>query len=292
LKAAISGTNGRAGLRMIGDEVSAPEAEELAAAYDRLASTYDGLVQDDFWMRRVLRHRLMRLFTVGDRVLDIACGTGLETLFLAQRNVRMVGIDISPRTIERLREKARAQGLAELVEARVHDASKPLPWAPESFDGIVSTFAGLNTVRPLGDFAVDAHRVLKPHGRLLIHMVAPSGIWSRLPLIVRLRWREARALKRRRQFGKSISGRVVQHQVFPAAEVYHEFFRRHFDLKRSYSLGFLWPQRFGRWLPVPIAYLFGRAETSLGRLNICSDCGRFLVLEMERKASADPEIDG
>ena len=64
-------------------------------------------------------------------------------------------------------------------------------------------------------FAVDAHRVLKPHGRLLIHMLAPSGIWSRLPLIVRLQWRDARVMKRRRQFGKSISGRMVQHQVFP-----------------------------------------------------------------------------
>ena len=205
---------------MIGDNDSSEEAEEVAAAYDMLASTYDGLVQDDFWMRSVLRHRLMRLFAVGDRVLDVACGTGLETLFLAQRNVRMVGIDISPRTIERLREKARAKGLAELVEARVHDASKPLPWAPESFDGIVSTFAGLNTVRSLRDFAADAHRVLKPRGRLLIHMVAPSGIWSRLPLMARLRWREARALKQRRQFGKSISGRVIRHRVFPTAEVY------------------------------------------------------------------------
>jgi ubiquinone/menaquinone biosynthesis C-methylase UbiE len=267
---------------------SSNEAQQLAAAYDMLASAYDGLVQDDFWMRRVLRQRLTQLFAAGDRVLDVACGTGLETLFLAQRNVRMVGIDISPRTIERLREKARTQGLAELVEARVHDASKPLPWAPESFDGIVSTFAGLNTVRSLCDFAVDAHRVLKPHGRLLIHMLAPSGIWSRLPLIVRLRWRDARVMKRRRQFGKSISGRMVQHQVFPAAEVYHEFFRRHFELRRSYSLGFLWPQRLGGWFPVPIAYLFGRAETYLGRLNICSDCGRFLVLEMER--SGDPRI--
>lgn len=275
---------------MIGDEDGAKEVEKLAAAYDMLASTYDGLVRDDLWMRRVLRHRLMRLFAAGERILDIACGTGLETLFLAQRNIRMVGLDISPQTIERLREKARAQGLAELVEARVHDASKPLPWAPESFDGIVSTFAGLNTVRPLRDFAADAHRVLKPHGRILVHMVAPSGIWSRLYLIVRLRWREARALKRRRQYGKSISGRVVQHQVFPAAEVYHEFFRPHFDLRRSYGLGFLWPQRLGRWLPVPIAYLGGLAETCLGRLNICADCGRFLVLEMEKKASAGPEI--
>ena len=135
-------------------------------------------------------------------------------------------------------------------------------WAAESFDGIVSTFAGLNTVRSLCDFAVDAHRVLKPHGRLLIHMLAPSGIWSRLPLIVRLRWRDARVMKRRRQFGKSISGRMVQHQVFPA-EVYHEFFRRHFELRRSYSLGFFCRNGSVVGFRVPIAYLFGRAETYL-----------------------------
>ena len=49
---------------------SSNEAQQLAAAYDMLAAAYDGLVQDDFWMRRVLRHRLTQLFAAGDRVLD------------------------------------------------------------------------------------------------------------------------------------------------------------------------------------------------------------------------------
>jgi len=283
LKDAGDGTAASTRPRMTGRVDSGSAAQVLAEAYDDLAATYDRLVEGDLWMRRVLRHRFMALFAAGDLVLDVACGTGLETLCLVRRGVRVTGIDISPRSIDRLRDKAAAEGLSSLVETRVHDVSASLPWGPESFDGIVSVFAGLNTVGALGDFSAEAGRVLKPGGRLLVHMVAPSGIWDRLPLIVRLRWGEARALKLRRERTKRISGHLIRHQVFPAAEAYRRFFGSCFHLRRAYGLGFLWPQRLGHRLPVPLAYRFGRIEACLGRLNVFTDCGRFYVLEMEKK---------
>lgn len=43
---------------------------------------------------------------VGDRVLDVGCGTGELSLFLARRGHEVLGIDLSPRAIEWARQKA------------------------------------------------------------------------------------------------------------------------------------------------------------------------------------------
>jgi SAM-dependent methyltransferase len=52
-------------------------------------------------------------------VLDLACGTGRVLLPLLEAGVEIEGVDASARMLERLREKARARGLA----PRVHQAS-------------------------------------------------------------------------------------------------------------------------------------------------------------------------
>jgi len=56
------------------------------------------------------------------RVLDIACGTGPHLIRLGERGYRMSGLDLSPETIEFLRERAARKGLA--VDLRVGDMTR------------------------------------------------------------------------------------------------------------------------------------------------------------------------
>src|SRR3989442_6753499 len=44
------------------------------------------------------------------RVIDMACGTGPHLIRLAERGYRMVGLDLSPKNIEFLRERVQARG--------------------------------------------------------------------------------------------------------------------------------------------------------------------------------------
>lgn len=262
------------------------DADQVAQAYDTLADDYDRLVVEDFWMREVLWSRYRRLFSPGERVLDVACGTGLDSLYLARAGFQVAGIDASPGMIAQLQAKAEREGLAGRIETRVGDAADLSGWPSISFDGVVSAFAGLNTI-DLGRFAAEAARLLRPGGNIIVHMLSPASLWPRLRLIASRRWREARALGRRRGRPVTIQGRTVEHALLPPDETYRRFFAANFELRRTYALGFLWPQAANALLPAALRRALGLLETHLGALPLLHGAGRFFVLEMARRTELE-----
>jgi SAM-dependent methyltransferase len=93
----------------------------------------------------------------GTRVLDLGCGTGMQTCVLAgHTRARFLAIDSHPPFVQELNRRAHALGLADRLEARVGDM-RHLDLAPGSFDLIWSEGAihsmgferGLRAWRPL-----------------------------------------------------------------------------------------------------------------------------------------------
>jgi ubiquinone/menaquinone biosynthesis C-methylase UbiE len=262
----------------------AMSAHPIAAAYDSIAAQYDDLVAEDFWMRRVLWAHYIEVFQPGAQVLDVACGTGLDSLFLAAHGIRVTGIDISPQMIAQLQVKAQHRGLAEWIEAHVDDVAALHSWPAASCDGIISAFAGLNTLSDLGAFAAHASRLLRPQGRLIAHVLGPTDVWTQLSLLSRLQWRAAREHRQRRQCTVVIAGRQIQHALLVPAEIYARFFAPYFRLCRTCALGFLWPQGLSPALPVSLAYSLGRFEARIGARWPFRHWGRFFVLDLEKNA--------
>jgi ubiquinone/menaquinone biosynthesis C-methylase UbiE len=266
--------------------VSPPES--IAALYDGVAGEYDRLVAEDGWMRRTLWRRYRQLFAPGGRLLDVACGTGLDTLHLARHGFQLHGIDASPGMVEELRRKAEGEGLTEAIEVQVADLARlGGRWPEGTFDGMLSAFAGLNTVPDLGAFATEAARLLRPGGRALFHFLTPSGIWDRLPAYLRLRFAEGRRLARRRERWVEVEGHGARHTLWPPREAYAHCFEPHFQALRLYTVGFLWPRKAGRVLPAAVADPLGCLEVQLGSRWPCLQWGRFAVLELERRSVTD-----
>lgn len=69
-------------------------------------------------------------FPTTGRALDIACGRGLATVWLAQRGLQVVGLDVSAVAIGQARELARHSGIDERCRFDVVDLDDGLPDGP------------------------------------------------------------------------------------------------------------------------------------------------------------------
>ncbi len=96
----------------------------------------------------------------GERILDVACGTGTSTVAIQAKGATAVGVDFSPGMI---REAKRRNPGIEFVEG---DATA-LPFADGEFDAVTISF-GLRNVHEPRLALAEMYRVLRPGGRLVV----------------------------------------------------------------------------------------------------------------------------
>jgi len=125
---------------------------QVANDFDAIADVYDDLVS---WapygkwvrdlLRRLRRHGLRR----GQRILDVACGTGLSSIPLAAEGYSVVGVDRSERMLEQARKKV--AGTAPDVQfVRGDILALELPW---TFDAAICMHSGLDYILDREDLA-------------------------------------------------------------------------------------------------------------------------------------------
>lgn len=109
----------------------------------------------------------MANITADDYVLDAGCGAGGSSLFLARTiGCKVAGISIVKSQIETARAAATRRGLAELATFRTADFTDT-PFPDETFD-VVWAIESVCHAHEKRDFLREAHRVLKPGGRLIV----------------------------------------------------------------------------------------------------------------------------
>jgi ubiquinone/menaquinone biosynthesis C-methylase UbiE len=132
--------------------------------YDRVAPVYD---------RRYAENRFGGLESLvdgfadrGQAVLEVGCGTGHWIARLRSRGRAVVGLD---RSLEMLRRAANQVEGAALVRGR----GEALPFLSRSFDRVLVVNA-LHHFDDPARFAVEAHRLLRPEGRIVVVGLDPS----------------------------------------------------------------------------------------------------------------------
>ena len=105
----------------------------------------------------------------GERILDVATGTGITARACARRGAEVTGIDIAAGLLDAARSLS--GGLA--IDYRLGDA-EALPFADASFDAVVSTFGVMFVGRPEAA-ARELARVCRPGGRLALATWTPDG---------------------------------------------------------------------------------------------------------------------
>jgi demethylmenaquinone methyltransferase / 2-methoxy-6-polyprenyl-1,4-benzoquinol methylase len=147
---------------------------EVAAMFDALAGRYD-LMNDVLSMGqvRLWRRRVQRILQAGpgDRVLDLAAGTGTSSLSFAQSGADVVACDFSlgmlqagqTRQLKNDPFQAKTRGR---VAFAAGDALQ-LPFKHAAFDAVTISF-GLRNVHGTRAALEEMRRVTRPGGRLVV----------------------------------------------------------------------------------------------------------------------------
>ena len=142
-----------------------------------LSTSYRSRTAAEAWQRTAaaragalgpLTETMLELAEVGagSRVLDVAAGTGEQTIMAAQRvgpDGFVLAVDIAPEMLEVAAEQARAAGLANV--ATLAQDARALDLEPGSFDAAICRSALMLMTDPVAAL-VGIRRALKPGGKL------------------------------------------------------------------------------------------------------------------------------
>mgnify|MGYP003801340749 CR=1 FL=1 len=142
-----------------------PVFSDISLKYDRLNQILS------LGLHRRWRQKLVKDIHPGDRVLDIACGTGDVALAVEERGARVIGLDPSLRMLQ----LARTKGLTHLVCAQ----GEALPFHDGVFDGATVAFGIRNFADPKACME-ETERVLSTPGTFgILEFSLPRNLFWR-----------------------------------------------------------------------------------------------------------------
>ncbi|GAA3090665.1 SAM-dependent methyltransferase [Streptomyces rectiviolaceus] len=108
--------------------------------------------------------------------LDLGCGAGGDTIWLAGQGWHITAVDISTTAVERVRARARELGVADRVATEQHDLAGSFPAG--RFDLVSTQYFQTPLPLPRGRVLRTAARALRPGGLLLIVDHGSTAPWS------------------------------------------------------------------------------------------------------------------
>ncbi len=140
---------------------------EVAGAYDRWSKTYDS---DPNKTRELaaLALRSANLHLTGQRVVEVGCGTGFNTHWLAAQAVSVVAFDFSAGMLQQARARVR-EAHVQFIEQDIRVA---WPMRDSNVDLVIIMLV-LEHVENLDPILIEAARVLRPGGEIFLCELHP-----------------------------------------------------------------------------------------------------------------------
>ncbi len=174
----------------------------------------------------------------GDKVLDVATGSGNTALSAARRFCEVTGMDPAPESIEHARKRAEAEGMQ--ITFEVGDA-EDLSYSDASFDVVLSTL-GVMFCPNQEKAAAEMLRVCRPGGKIGLANWTPDGFIGNMLRIVGKHvppppgikppplWGTEERL--RELLGEGVSSLETMRRTYvfrhPSAEYFVEYFRNYY----------------------------------------------------------------
>jgi cyclopropane fatty-acyl-phospholipid synthase-like methyltransferase len=113
------------------------------------------------------------LFKPRDRVLDIACGEGRNSVWLASLGCQVLGMDVSPLALTKARQLAADRGVT--VAWQEADV-RSWQWQPDAFDAVVCIFIQFADPSQRARLFSGLQTTLKLGGKLVLQGYTPKQV--------------------------------------------------------------------------------------------------------------------
>jgi SAM-dependent methyltransferase len=270
----------------VGDRMTRVQAD--AAAFEALAADYDASFTETALgqlLRARVWHVLERTFSSHNHVLELACGTGEDALWLARRGIRITATDGAERMLQEGREKVRRAGLLDRVmfqrasfQSLIADGA--LLTGP--YDGAFSNFGGLNTLDDLRPLSEALARRIRPGGKMVLVLMGPWCPWE-------IGWQLlhgefSQAFRRLKNSAKANIGSATIPIWYPSARRLRRQFAPSFRFRGVQSLGLWLPPTYLHHLLPRSPGLFSRLNSLENRTaHLTGGWGDHYIIELERR---------
>lgn len=268
-------------------------SQVYAAPFDEAASRYDQVFTNSTIgraQRLSVWEELAKTFQAGDQILEIGCGTGVDACYLAERGVRVLACDSSPKMIavatQRLKNSPRPELIQTQILAAEHIGSLR---GQRVFDGAFSNFGALNCVNDLKSLSEDLAALLRPGAAALLCWMGPCCLWETLWFL--LQGKPAKALRRWHRAGITarVDGGIPITVHYPSVRRLASAFAPQFSIKSIKGVGVAVPPSYLE----PLASRFPRllnaavfADGVLGRCEGIRLLADHILIRLERESDS------
>lgn len=274
-------------------ESMAAGSQVYAAPFDAAADRYDQVFTNSTIgraQRLSVWEELATTFHAGDQVLEIGCGTGVDACYLAERGVKVLACDSSPKMIAVATRKLKDSSRSELVQTQVLSAEHIGTLRGQRlFDGAFSNFGALNCIRDLKSLAENLASLLRPGTSALLCWMGPFCLWETVWYL--LHGKPAQALRRVHRDGITarVDGGIPVTVYYPSVRMLARTFAPQFSIKSIKGVGVAVPPSYLEPLASRFPRLLNAAVFADGVLGRCEGI-RLLADHILVRLEREPDL--
>lgn len=270
---------------------SAAQMRTSAQAFDAHAAHYDAVVEPNALlqaMRAELWAQVARCTAPPARLLDLGCGTGIDAAHFASRGYRVTAVDASAGMVAQTRERLERLGIASETRVLPIAAQDLAQLAGEPFDAVYSDLGPLNCVPDLRRVSEQCARLLRPHGSLIVSVMARVCPWEIAFFALKGDLGQARRRWSRSFVPVNLEQGTVWTRYYAPREFY-AFFASEFELVSYRALYLFLPppyliHRYRRLGAVGGA--LGALDAGLDALPLFRDAGDHFLMTLRKRGRA------